>query len=191
MILKRQFECDDIQETKVVNFAMKVIAILSVAAVVLFFFYSCVLYAFAKGRRWQKRWLANAAFSTVSIVLFYDSFTPLIINFQIPELVLEDIEDAKEIVATLVRNICFRISKKELGLHVDRDAQHNSQRDNRQDDKQDHRDQRDVQRNLQRDAQLSGQEVLRREEDVGEDAVGFSSSNYFFRSVVIILFCFT
>jgi ribosomal protein S6 kinase alpha-5 len=26
MILKRQFECDDIQDTKVVNFAMKVIA---------------------------------------------------------------------------------------------------------------------------------------------------------------------
>ena len=165
-ILQHQYECDAIKEATVVNFAIKVAAISLITVANLFFFYTCLLYSFTKGARWQMAWLSNAAFTVFGSVFFYDPVTALIINFLIPEQILMDTDDAKRTVAALVD----KIFKKQPSIEVKKsDGGKNDDDDNEEDDNHDAEQEVDDQQDPHRK----------------KVTIPFSSSDYFFRSTVI------
>jgi len=165
-ILEHQFECDAIKEATVVNFAMKVVAISLITVANLFFFYTCLLYSFTKGAKWQMAWLSNAAFTVFATVFFYDPITALIINFLIPEQILMDTDDAKRTVAALVN----KIFKKQPSTQAKKYDGGKNDDDNDDDDDDDAEEEEEGDRQAPRRKKIT---------------IPFSSSDYFFRSTVI------
>ena len=107
-ILRHQFECDDLKSVKIVNWALKAVAIAFILTANLFFLYSCALYSATRGREWQALWLQNVTFSVLAIVFFYDLVTALVINFFIPQLMLRHARITDGAVKTFVNELCAK-----------------------------------------------------------------------------------
>lgn len=198
-MLQRQFECDDIREVKVVNWALKGIVIALIILADLFMIYSCVLYAFDKGQRWQYRWLINVTYYVVTTIFFYDLVTVLFINVFIPSLIPKKKQWVCEEVRMLVRDIFFKSTEAHCNLKedCDREEDHGGEGEGDIDREENQGGEGEEVEEGERDNEREEEQDLipdRRQNDkanrhqqptaIKEPQVPFSASDFFFISVV-------